>query len=69
MSVNVAIHNPTVARVNDFEMGGEPKACLILADAKGRGIEVYVEPAIAHAMADAFNATRAALVAEAEAAP
>jgi hypothetical protein len=68
MSVSVAIHEPTTARVNDFEIDGEPRACLILADAKGRSIDVYVDPAIAHAMADAFNAARAGLVAEAEAA-
>jgi hypothetical protein len=68
MSVSVAIHEPTTARVVDFESGGEPKACLILSDAKGRSVDVYVDPAIAHAIADAFNAARAGLVAEAEAA-
>jgi hypothetical protein len=64
MSLNVALHHPTIAWVNDFVMDGEPRACLRLADAHGRSIEVYVEPAVAHAMADAFKAARAAAATE-----
>jgi hypothetical protein len=60
MSVTVALHDPATARVTEFHIDGQPRACLHLADAKGRTVEVYTDPDIAHHMAHAFNAAQAA---------
>jgi hypothetical protein len=43
MSVTVALHDPATARVTEFHIDGQPRACLHLADAKGRTVEVYTD--------------------------
>jgi hypothetical protein len=67
MTLSVALHSPTTAHVVDFTMDGKSLACLHLSDFHGRSIQVFAEPAVAHAMAEAFNEARRKLAAEAQA--
>jgi hypothetical protein len=67
MSVTVALHDPATARVTEFHIDGQPRACLHLADAKGRTVEVYTYLGAAHAMAAAFAGAQAQAVASSEA--
>ena len=59
MSISVALHRPTRAWATEFESQGRQWGCVTLSDEAGHKMEIYTEPHVARAVADAFTAAMA----------
>lgn len=55
MTLNVALHNPTTCRVSFFKSHGEDCACVAFAGEDGVEIKLFVSPAMADALTEAWD--------------
>lgn len=58
MTPNVALHRPVRAEAFEFTSDGIRQASLDIIDEQGHRVTIFTTPAMASAMANAFNTTK-----------